>query len=340
MRSAGLKRGRVDSGLVFAEALRRHRRAEGLTQAQLAERARLSERAINDLERGLKHPQRATVRSLVEALALSPDQAERFELSARWRLPPVHPGAARSTTTCLLPSPALLGASRPSWTFSGSWIHVRTGLPARLVTLTGAGGCGKTRLALEVAWRVLDAFPDGAWFIDLSPLTDERLVPLTVSARSACAKPRPGPARSRSALGAGRRLLLVLDNCEHLIQSCAEMVSALLHGTTTVRILATSRELLRVPGEAAWRVPSLAVPESAQVLDPDKLIQFEAVRLFVNRIRLVQPEFALRRPLRCRLRNCAVDWMGFRSRSSSPRRAERVWRSRISRHDWTIASSC
>ena len=164
----------------------------------------------------------------------------------------------------------------------------------RLVTLTGAGGCGKTRLGLEVAWRVMDAFPDGAWFIDLSPLTDERLVPLTVlSALGVRETPGQPPLEALLRSVHGRRLLLVLDNCEHLIQSCADLVSALLRGTTTVRILATSRELLRVPGEAAWRVPSLAVPESAQGLDADKLVQYEAVRLFVSRIRLVQPEFAL-----------------------------------------------
>ena len=212
----------------------------------------------------------------------------------------------------------------------------------RLLTLTGAGGCGKTRLGLEVAWRVLDAFPDGAWFIDLSPLTDERLVPLTVlSALGVRETPGQPPLEALLRSVHGRRLLLVLDNCEHLIQSCADLVSALLRGTTTVRILATSRELLRVPGEAAWRVPSLAVPESAQGLDPDKLVQYEAVRLFVSRIRLVQPEFALDTTNALPVAQvCSrLDGIPLGDRDSPPR-AERVWQSRTSRHDWTIASSC
>jgi len=284
----------VDSGRTFADALRRHRRAQGLTQAELAERAHLSERAINDLERGLKHPQRGTVSLLVEALALSPDEAERFEVSARSRSLPLGRTGSQAKHNLPLGLTSFVGREQAIVDLQRRLDPTSNGNAPRLVTLTGAGGCGKTRLSLEVAQRLAEAFPDGAWFIDLSPLTDERLVAVTVL-RVLGAREAPGQEPLEALLHAvrGRSLLLVLDNCEHLVQSCAELVAELLRATTTLRILATSRELLRVPSEAAWRVPSLAVPDAAHVHDPTDLAVYEAVRLFVNRIRLVQPEFSL-----------------------------------------------
>jgi predicted ATPase len=162
------------------------------------------------------------------------------------------------------------------------------------VTLTGAGGCGKTRLSLEVAMGLLGAFPDGVWFVDLAPITDDRLVSQTVlTALGVREAPGQTPLEALLPFLQGRVLLLVLDNCEHLVQACAELVDTLLRATTGLQVLATSRELLRVPGETAWRVPSLAVPDSAGLLDPARLVQCEAVRLLIDRIRLVQPQFVL-----------------------------------------------
>jgi non-specific serine/threonine protein kinase len=142
---------------------------------------------------------------------------------------------------------------------------------ARLVTLIGAGGTGKTRLSLQVAAEVLDEFPDGVWLTELAPLSDERHLPLTVA----------------TALGVkeetlldhvkGRRLLVILDNCEHLLHGCAAIAGRLLRAAPGVRVLASSRETLHVGGEVTYRVPTLA---SAQ-----------AVRLFVDRAKSASPAF-------------------------------------------------
>lgn len=164
---------------------------------------------------------------------------------------------------------------------------------SRLVTLTGSGGSGKTRLALRVGAELLDQYPDGVWFVDLSSLSDPALVSSAVAGalQVSEAAERPTVAVLRSAL-ADRRLLLVLDNCEHLITSCAHLVSQLLSGAPRISILATSREPLSIAGEAIWPVPALAVPDPAGS-SPDQLVEYEAVQLFVHRARAVQPTFLL-----------------------------------------------
>ena len=147
---------------------------------------------------------------------------------------------------------------------------------ARLVTLTGPGGCGKTRLALEAAADALEQLPDGAWFIDLASLSDPALV--VQAAALAVGVPIPGsrsPLEALVAHLATRDALIVLDNCEHLIDACARLAEEVLRAGPGVRILATSREPLRCADEVAWRVPSLA----------------EAERLFCERAAAVRPGF-------------------------------------------------
>ena len=162
----------------------------------------------------------------------------------------------------------------------------------RLVTLAGPGGCGKTRLALEVARGEVGAHPDGVWLVELASLTDPKLVPEDVAAvlniREA-ADSSSAPALA-AAIGA-KHLLLVLDNCEHLVAACAELVEAILRACPRVRVLATSREPLGAPGERVWRVPSLARPTVRQPFD--ELARCESVSLFVERASAVAPGFAL-----------------------------------------------
>jgi predicted ATPase/class 3 adenylate cyclase len=162
----------------------------------------------------------------------------------------------------------------------------------RLVTLTGTGGAGKTRLALQAAADLVERYPDGAWFVDLAPLADAGLLAQAVLAALGRREVPGRPPldvlledlRSRTAL-------VVLDNCEHLIDACARLAEALLRACPSVRVLATSRELLGVAGEAAWRVPSLSAPaEGPGAADP---AASEAVQLFVDRARLLQPGFTL-----------------------------------------------
>jgi predicted ATPase/class 3 adenylate cyclase/Tfp pilus assembly protein PilF len=164
----------------------------------------------------------------------------------------------------------------------------------RLVTLTGTGGVGKTRLALAVAAEVVDQYPDGVWQVELAPRADPVMVPGAV-ARVLRLREEPG----RSILSTvtdhlqNRALLLVLDNCEHLVGACAALVGTLLRAAPGLRVLATSREGLQVGGEQLYQVPSLAVPDPKH-LPPRELVgSYEAVRLFVARARAQRREFVL-----------------------------------------------
>ncbi|MBA2447791.1 MAG: AAA family ATPase, partial [Chloroflexi bacterium] len=165
---------------------------------------------------------------------------------------------------------------------------------ARLVTLTGAGGIGKTRLALEVAATTLARFGDGVWLAELAPLTDQRLVAATVlAALGAREEPDRPPLATLVDLLKGKQLLLVLDNCEHLVSACAGVAEALLRDCPRLRILATSRHVLAVAGEVGWHVPSLASPDPDRLLSPEQLADCEAVWLFVERARAAWPAFTL-----------------------------------------------
>ncbi len=160
---------------------------------------------------------------------------------------------------------------------------------ARLVTLTGTGGVGKTRLAIQVAEDVTAEFEESAWFADLAPLSDPGLVAATVARalRLPEAPGRPPEAALADSLRE-RELLLVLDNCEHLLAACAGLVAGLLQQCPRLRLLATSRQPLGLPGEVVRRVPSLSLPPAAGI-DPDEkgwiscLMEYDAVRLFVER---------------------------------------------------------
>jgi predicted ATPase len=149
-------------------------------------------------------------------------------------------------------------------------------VPCRLVTLTGPGGCGKTRLALQAADDLLEEYPDGVWAVELAALPGDRPLLDTLVEHL-----RP------------RRLLLVLDNCEHLLEGCAAVVSAVLQGCAGAQIVATSRETLGVGGEQVWPVPPLSLPEAGTGAAIVRLLDYEAVRLFLERGRAQQPALTL-----------------------------------------------
>lgn len=131
----------------------------------------------------------------------------------------------------------------------------------RLMTLTGAGGSGKTRLAFEVARGLIEAYPDGVWLVELAPLSEEALLPKAVAeALKVPERPQEPIADTLVEVLGDRQLLVVLDNCEHLIEATANLVDKLLDSCPGVQILATSREALRVEGEIRWLVPPLPVP--------------------------------------------------------------------------------
>jgi predicted ATPase/DNA-binding SARP family transcriptional activator len=181
-------------------------------------------------------------------------------------------------------------------------------LDRRLVTLTGSGGTGKTRLALQVAYGVVEAgyrlpnpadatspsFEDGVWLVELATVTDPEAVPQAVAAvlnvREEAASPLT---QSIIEHLRERRVLLILDNCEHLLDASARLIDALLRSCPHVRILTTGREMVGMIGEMVLRVPSLSLPAAGAQPDPGSLLAYEAVRLFVERAAAVRPEFAL-----------------------------------------------
>ncbi len=161
----------------------------------------------------------------------------------------------------------------------------------RLLTLTGVGGTGKTRLALQVSADVVEDFEDGVWLVELAPLSDSALVPQAVASMLGLQEPM-----GRAVLDIlkdyllRKNLLLVLDNCEHLIEACAQLADALLHVAPHLNILATSREALGIAGESTYHVRSLSLPDTPQP-SPDILSQYDAVSLFIDRAVAVQPNF-------------------------------------------------
>jgi predicted ATPase/class 3 adenylate cyclase len=162
----------------------------------------------------------------------------------------------------------------------------------RVVTLVGSGGCGKTRLAIQVGAELLDQFPDGVRFVDVAPLGDPSLV-LDGIAAAVEVKLEPGDAKDAALVRRleGTKTLIILDNCEHLVRACADAVSVLLRTGDQVRILATSREPLGLPGESTWRVPSLSLPDGAKSVE--EVSACEAIQLFVERAAAAREGFAL-----------------------------------------------
>jgi len=164
----------------------------------------------------------------------------------------------------------------------------------RLLTLTGPGGAGKTRLAYEAAVRLVDSYPDGVHVVELASLSRPELVPQTVASVLDVPLPETGTAEVALARQlAERRLLIVLDNCEHLLDACARLADALLQVCPDVVVLATSREPLRVGGEVTWRTPSLALPDLQHLPPLAHLAELESIRLFVERARDAAPGFVL-----------------------------------------------
>lgn len=180
----------------------------------------------------------------------------------------------------------------------------------RLLTLTGAGGSGKTRLALQAAAELLEEYEDGVWLVELAPLTDPGLIPQAVATVLRVSEEAGKPlVQTLTEHLQTRQTLLILDNCEHLLNACAEFASALLRACRHVTVLATSREALGLPGERTYRVPSLSMPALKDFGPPPSdfqsqnptsknesdLMQYESARLFVERAQLARSSFAISR---------------------------------------------
>jgi predicted ATPase/transcriptional regulator with XRE-family HTH domain len=313
--------------LSFAGLLRQLRAEAQLTQEELAEAASLSPQAVSTLERGLhRTAHKDTAVLLAGALGLAGPACELFVAVARGRAPTAEMlAAARGSFAATIPGRPRDGGSSSGGQAELAWLlraalrqevplpaqdWNRHNLPAqltsfvgrdqemamlgsllseaRLVTVTGVGGVGKTRLALEFATGAVERFPDGVWLAELAGLSDPGLV--AVQVMEALGVRQAGDVPVMEALRFRLRsaeLLLVVDNCEHLLDGCAQLAGTLLAGAPGLRVLATSREPLGLPGEVACPVPPLALPVEGG--DPVAIAGTPAVRLFLDRSSAARP---------------------------------------------------
>lgn len=263
-----------------------------LTQEELADRSGMSVRTISDLERGLKHtPRDVTVDLLAGALGLSQEERTAFEAVARGNTEPIEKRnphlSVRSTT---LPPQLAPFIGRQQQVDALRRMLLRPDV--RLLTLTGSGGVGKTRLAIEVAGGLLDVFNDGVHFVSLAAITEPEMVaPAIAQALGVNELASRSLTDSLEERLAHKNLLLVLDNFEQVVLA-APGLARLFVASPILKLLATSRVRLRISGEHVFPVPPLTSPEPEQLQGQD-LERYEAVRLFVERTRAVRPGFVI-----------------------------------------------
>ncbi len=219
-----------------------------------------------------------------------PPQAERRRPAAQKNLaegmapaaPPIYPNNLPRQLTSFI--------GRENEIAAVEALLVRT----RLLTLIGSGGCGKTRLSLQVAANTFEQFPDGAWFLELAPLTEPGLMLRAVATAFAVKEESGKPLEyTLTEHLRQKRLLLLVDNCEHLLDACAKVVDTLLRQCPGLKILASSRQALGTAGEQTYRVPSLSLPDRNVAQTPQSLSRYESVQLFVDRALLVRADFEL-----------------------------------------------
>ncbi len=273
----------------FGDQLRRRRLEAGLSQEALAERSGLSARGISDLERGVnRSPQRETLLRLADALALPAADRAVFLAVAPRRAPSSRAGqSAEPNAPAALPTPLTVLRGRDAEVRQLTALlqpRLNAGSTARLVTLTGPGGVGKTRLALAVAAELVTAFAHGVVFVSLAELREPQLVLAELAQRTGLRAEEGRPVAETLATHLkNRQLLLVLDNFEHLLPAVPAL-ARLLEDCPALTVLATSRLLLGVRGESVVTVEPLAVPDPGHLPPLEVLAQVPAVTVFLERV--------------------------------------------------------
>ena len=281
----------------FGEWLKRRRKSLGLTQEQLALKINCSTSALRKFESEERRPSAEIVEQLADIFNIPQQERKSFLRFARgdwqaipggdteeapWRVSRIAPRSNLPTSTT-----SFIGREKERSEIANLITK------NRLVTLSGAGGIGKTRLSLETAHELLKIFPDGLWFIELAPVSDSALVPQAiVTTLGLIDQAGRTPLMILADFLQTKRALLVLDNCEHLIQACAQLTDTLLRSCPDLHILATSREALGIPGETLYLVPTLTTPDPLHS-SLDTLPQYEAAQLFLERAQTALSGFTM-----------------------------------------------
>jgi predicted ATPase/transcriptional regulator with XRE-family HTH domain len=290
----------VNSDVPFGAWLKQQRRALDLSREQLAGQIGCSISLLEKLETGERRPSRQVAMRIALCLSIPAEQRESFLIAARAgrapqervQLPtPTAPTTLASPHTSRLPAPMTSFIGR-EWEIATVAARLRTP-EVRLLTLTGAGGVGKTRLALQIASGLHDAFPNGVWFVNLAPISDLAVVISTI-AQTLGVREQPGmsPAETLRAALREQQLLMLLDNFEQVVAAAPELAQ-LLAGVPGLKLLVTSREALRLSGEHVVVVAPLAVPDSTLALGAEQLAQYAAAQLFVARAQAASERFHL-----------------------------------------------
>jgi transcriptional regulator with XRE-family HTH domain len=278
--------------LSFGEWLRQRRRMLDLTQQELADQVGCARITLRRIEAGALKPSAELASVLLKKLGAPQDKLERWLQFARGlsAFPKESDRSfARKSTTNLSTSPkSFIGRE-----------NVRDEVIQllemnRLVTLIGAGGIGKTRLSLQVGEKLLSAHADGIWLVALDPLSDPTLISHSIAAVFGI-RERGDQGIFTKLLEAlrSKSMLLILDNCEHLLPACTQLIETLLQNCPHLKILATSREILGADGEAVYTVPSMTTPTNQNNVVGSKWTDYESVQLFQERARLILPSFLI-----------------------------------------------
>ena len=279
----------LSDGVFFGEWLRQRRHILDLTQQELADRVGCARITLRRIEAGTLKPSKGLAEILLKEVGVpSTDPGSWLRFARGLSTLPIQSNSGPPEPTSNLPASLTTFIGRQKEQSDAIRLIARH----RLVTLTGPGGIGKTRLSLKVGEKVLENYADGIRLVELAPILDPLLVPrITAIAIGLRDEPQRPVIDMLCDYLRAKEMLLILDNCEHLLEACAHVANALLKSCPQVKILATSREPLGILGESIYRVPSLGLPDLQQLLDTFR--DFESVRLFEERAQLAQFDFSL-----------------------------------------------